>query len=118
MKEFAIQLSYEMWNDVFIDKDVDTIFNSFANSYLRIFYSNFPKKLIKVDSKYDPWMTKSIKVCQHKRDLLTTIRKDIKSISGRNNNKADIQFLKIDCKLTDNHVIGETLNKYFLKMSV
>jgi hypothetical protein len=42
----------------------------------------------------------------------------IKSISGRNNNKADIQFLKIDGKLTDNHVmIAESLNKYFLTIA-
>jgi hypothetical protein len=31
MKEFVIQLSYETWNDVFTDKDVDTIFNSQKN---------------------------------------------------------------------------------------
>jgi hypothetical protein len=40
MNEFVIQLSYETWNDVFTDQDIDTIFNSFLNTYLRIFYSN------------------------------------------------------------------------------
>jgi hypothetical protein len=38
--EFVIQLSYETWNDVFTDQDIDTIFNSFVNAYLRILYSN------------------------------------------------------------------------------
>jgi hypothetical protein len=38
----------------------------------------------------------------------------IKSISGRSNNKADIQFLNIDGKLMDSHfMIAESLNKYF-----
>jgi hypothetical protein len=42
----------------------------------------------------------------------------IKSISGRSNNKADIQFLNIDGKLTDNHfMIAESLNKYFLTIA-
>jgi hypothetical protein len=42
----------------------------------------------------------------------------IKAISGRNNNKAYIQFLNIDGKLTDNHfMIAESLNKYFFNYS-
>jgi hypothetical protein len=39
---FKMQLSYEMWDDVF--NDVDTIFNSFLNTYLKIFHSSFPIK--------------------------------------------------------------------------
>jgi exonuclease III len=38
---FKIQLSYEMWEDVFNGNDTDTIFNSFLNTYLRIFFSSF-----------------------------------------------------------------------------
>jgi hypothetical protein len=30
---FKMQLSYEMWDDVFSGNDVDTIFNSFLNTY-------------------------------------------------------------------------------------
>jgi hypothetical protein len=44
MNEFMIKLSYETWDNIFVDKDVDTIFNSFLNTYLRIFYSSFSKK--------------------------------------------------------------------------
>jgi hypothetical protein len=62
MNEFVIQLSFETWNDVFTDQDVDTIFSSFVNIFLRIFYSNFPKKKkqIKIKTNYNPWMTKGI----------------------------------------------------------
>jgi hypothetical protein len=34
--DFQINLSYELWYDIFIDSDVDTIFNNFLNTYLRI----------------------------------------------------------------------------------
>jgi hypothetical protein len=41
---FKMQLSYETWDDVFSSNDVDTILNSFLNTYLRIFHSSFPIK--------------------------------------------------------------------------
>jgi hypothetical protein len=41
--EFLTQLSYEIWDNVFVDQDSDSIFNSFLNTYLRIFNSSFPK---------------------------------------------------------------------------
>jgi hypothetical protein len=40
------KLSYETWDDVFSSNDVDTIFNSFLNTYLRIVHSSFPVKRI------------------------------------------------------------------------
>jgi hypothetical protein len=43
---FKMQLSYETLDDVFGSDDVDTIFNSFLNTYLRIFHSSFPIKKI------------------------------------------------------------------------
>jgi hypothetical protein len=41
---FKIELSYERWGDVFSGNDVDIIFNSFLNTYLRIIFSCFPLK--------------------------------------------------------------------------
>jgi hypothetical protein len=41
---FKMQLNYEMWDDVFSGNNVDTNFNSFLNTYLRIFHSSFPLK--------------------------------------------------------------------------
>jgi hypothetical protein len=40
--KFKKLLSYENWEDVFVDKDVNTLFNNFLNTYLRIFYACFP----------------------------------------------------------------------------
>lgn len=42
--KFLIQVSYETWNNIFVDNDADTVFNAFLITYLRIFYSNFLKK--------------------------------------------------------------------------
>jgi len=47
MAEIQNSLSYESWDQVFDGYDVNKIFNSFLNTYLRIFYASFPlKKLI------------------------------------------------------------------------
>jgi hypothetical protein len=51
MNEFMIKLSYETWDNIFVDKDVHTIFNSFLNTYLRIFYSSIPKKKLRLKPK-------------------------------------------------------------------
>jgi hypothetical protein len=64
-----IKLSYETWDNVFVDKDVDTIFNSFLNTYLRIFYSSFPIRKVKAKYKKNPWITHGIKISCHKREL-------------------------------------------------
>jgi len=37
--DFKIKLSLETWDNVFEDNDVNSIYNSFLNTYLRVFYS-------------------------------------------------------------------------------
>jgi hypothetical protein len=46
---FQLKLSYETWEQVFDENDVNKIFNSFLNTFLRIYYSSFP--LIQAKSK-------------------------------------------------------------------
>jgi hypothetical protein len=41
---FKMQLSYETWDGVFSSNDVDMIFTSFLDTYLRIFHSSYPIK--------------------------------------------------------------------------
>jgi len=43
ISKFTSLLSYENWEDVFIETDVNTIFNNSLNTFLRIFYSSFPE---------------------------------------------------------------------------
>jgi hypothetical protein len=42
--EFQNSLRYESWDQVFEGTDVNIIFNSFLNTYLRIFHTTFPLK--------------------------------------------------------------------------
>ena len=42
ISNFIYLLSYENWEDVFLETNVNTIFNNFLNIFLRIFYSSFP----------------------------------------------------------------------------
>jgi len=42
--QFKTNLSYESWSNVFNDGDLDSSFNSFLNTYLRIYYNSFPLK--------------------------------------------------------------------------
>ena len=74
--EFQYQLSFESWNSVFETEDVNDMFNTFLNSFLRIFYSSFP--LIKINKKLgadNSWMTKAIRIsCKRKRTLYTLTR--------------------------------------------
>jgi ribosomal protein S8 len=44
MADFVMKLSYETWDTVLSNVDIDTKFNSFLNTYLRILYSSFPLK--------------------------------------------------------------------------
>jgi hypothetical protein len=42
--EFQLKLSCEDWEGIFVEDDVNTLFNTFHNIYLRILYSCFIKK--------------------------------------------------------------------------
>jgi hypothetical protein len=42
--EFQLQLNWENWDDIFGKNDVNLMFNSFLNIYLRYYYSSFRKK--------------------------------------------------------------------------
>lgn len=57
-----IDLSYESWDIIFKDNDVNTVFNNFLNTYLRNFYYTFP-----LITEYKPsnkeWITKGTKTC-------------------------------------------------------
>jgi hypothetical protein len=44
INKFQEMLSYELWDDVFTNDNVNNIFNEFLNTYLKFFYSCFTKK--------------------------------------------------------------------------
>ena len=79
ISQFVINLSYEKW-DVFIEENVNTVFNNFLNIYLRIFNSSFPLQKIYSTQNNKPWNTIGIKTsCQHKIELYLIRRDNINS---------------------------------------
>jgi hypothetical protein len=42
IRNFIYLLRYENWEKVFLEEDVNVIYNNFVNSYPRIFYASFP----------------------------------------------------------------------------
>jgi hypothetical protein len=88
-----IQLSYETWDDVFSGNDVDIIFNSFLNTYLRIFYSCFPlKKITSSKTKINNWISPGIKIsCRRRRDLFW--------LYGNSNDANLKSYYKLYCRI-------------------
>jgi hypothetical protein len=60
--DFQLQLSYEQWDDVFGNYNVNEIFSNFLNTYLRCYYSSFTKLVIKTQRNYKQWITQGIKI--------------------------------------------------------
>jgi hypothetical protein len=73
--EFQLQLSYENWEEIFMEDDAYISFNRFLNIYLRIFHSSFIKKQKNCNTIFKPWLTKGIKTsCNRKRELYLNTR--------------------------------------------
>ena len=47
ISDFKVKLCYETWDNIFENNDVNSIYSSFLNTYLRVIYYSFPlRKLI------------------------------------------------------------------------
>ncbi len=102
-------INCESWDTVFNNEDVNTMFNSFLDTYLRIFYSSFPIKIASNTNNNDNknWITSGIKTsCRHKRELYRTCR-----IS---NNLELRRHYQVYCKILSN-VIKEAKRIYYDK---
>jgi len=70
MADFQLKLSHESWEQVFDGNDVNEIFNSFLNIFLRIYFSSFPLIQAKSKMNQNSWITPGIIIsCKHKREL-------------------------------------------------
>jgi hypothetical protein len=78
IEDFKMRLSCESCDSIFdnnVCTDVDSLFNSFLNNYLRIFTTSFPNKRITKKSTNNTWITTGIKIsCNHKRYLYLLTR--------------------------------------------
>jgi GTPase SAR1 family protein len=75
--EFKLNLSFESWDDIFDDNDVNVLFKYFLSTYLRLFYASFPLKFHrKNNNNSTPWITPYIKMqCNLKRALYLLFQK-------------------------------------------
>jgi hypothetical protein len=70
INDFLNKLSYETWDITFLSEDVNTMFNAFLDTYLKIFYSSFPIQKIQSATKRNYWIASGIRTsCKHKRGL-------------------------------------------------
>jgi hypothetical protein len=97
--DFQIQLSYEQWDKVFGNNNVNEIFNNFLNTYLRCYYSSFNKKTTKNLHNNNHWITTGIKIsCKRKRELFHLYRL---------NNDANLNiYYKRYCKILSNIILS------------
>ena len=81
--DFELKLSHETWELVFDGNDVNKIFNSFLNIFLRIYYSSFP--LIQAENKMNQnsWITPGIiTFCKYKRELFKELQNNYNATLG------------------------------------
>ena len=70
ISDFKFKLSYETWDNVFENNDVNSLYNSFLNTYLRVFYSSFPLRNLITKTNSNVWITTGIRTsCKHKNDV-------------------------------------------------
>jgi hypothetical protein len=73
--EFKLKLSYENWELVFNNTDINTGFNIFLNILLRYFYESFPK-VSRRKYKQFTWITSGIRIsCKNKRVLYEELKR-------------------------------------------
>ena len=75
VQKFVTTLSHECWEVVFSNEDINTIFNSFLDSYLKIYHSCFPTKNKRNSSNSKPWLTKGLKISCHNKNRLYQLSK-------------------------------------------
>jgi hypothetical protein len=85
--------------------NVDSLFNTFLNNYLRLVYTSFPLQKIIVRGNSNEWIKVGIKTsCNHKRQLYLLCKdsNDIKLI----------QYYKQYCKILSRVIIEAKRSKY------
>jgi hypothetical protein len=111
MENFKLNLSYELWEEIFIDYGVDKLFNNFLNTYLRSFNSGFPVK--NLFNKYNDkaWLTTGIRIsCQHKRNLYRLYR-NVKNPILYNHYKKYCRILKEVIKVAKRNHFNKLISK-------
>jgi hypothetical protein len=115
MDNFKLNLSYELWEEIFLEDEVDKLFNNFLNKHLRIFNSRFAVKKFFNNYNDKAWLTTGIRIsCQHKRNLYMLCR-NVKNPILYTSYKKYCRILREDIKAAKrnyyNKLIAKTNNK-------
>ena len=84
----------ESWEDIFEVSDTNIIFNNILNIYLKMLYSCFTKSIHSSAHKYNPWITRGIKICAITKDFHILVVREVMIL----NSNYDKKYCKI---LTD-----------------
>ena len=96
--DFLIKLNYETWDTIFSTDYDNKMFNSFLESYMKIFYSSFPLKRVHIAKKSKNWITLGILTsCKHKKEIF---------IACRNSNNLDLTSYYISYHVMSCHVMS------------
>ena len=72
---FLNKLSFENWESTFFSDEVNIMFNSFLDTYQKIFFTRFPSQRIEINNRNKNWITSGIITsCKHKRELYNACR--------------------------------------------
>jgi hypothetical protein len=92
LTNFQSLLKQETWQPVYQTHDTNNMFNSFQNTFLRIFEASFPVSYRSTKEKRNDWITQGIKIsCKRKSSLYTLTR-------NSNDLKAKAHYMKY-CKI-------------------
>jgi hypothetical protein len=111
ISEFIDKLSNESWDNIFYNEDINVMFNSFLNNYLRIFNLCFPLQTVMTKNNFikTKWITKGIKIsCNNKRKLYLSY--------SQNPNEETKRHYRLYSKILTN-VVKEAKKKYNTKVS-
>ena len=75
LKRFLNLYSYENWEPVFSGQNINTMFNVFLDTFIKIFHTCFPE-ILRTNSKiYKQWLTQGIrKSCLNKKNLYQNLK--------------------------------------------
>jgi hypothetical protein len=75
MVDFQLLLSWKCWQEIFGNTDVNNMFNSFHNTYLRCFHASCPIRETRYKNNLSKWVIKGIRIsCNRNRGLVILCR--------------------------------------------
>lgn len=106
---FKNDLAAQTWENVIIEQDVNRAYNSFVETFIRLYNKNCPiKKYKKNDCAKTPWMTKGLlNACKKKNNLY-------KQFLKYRTNEAELKYKKYKNKLTS--ILRENKKEYYTKL--